>query len=155
MISGKYLLPGSYKIPGYVLLALGIVAAVLRFKIGIKPDFLNIKLFSAASMFFENKFFRFITNNFSEEIVILLIICGLFLIVMSKERREDEITSAARGEAMKISFFINFIFIALATLFTYGFAFIYTALFYMLFWPLIYYIGFLIICKLKRSAQPR
>ncbi len=155
MVSGKYLLSGSYKIPGYVLLALGVIAAALRFKIGIKPEFLNFKLFSAASMFFENKFFRFITNNFSEEIVILLIASGLFFIVMSKEKREDEITSAARGEAMKISFFINFVFIALATLFTYGFAFIYTALFYMLFWPLFYYISFLIICKIKRSANPQ
>ena len=153
MVSGKYLLPGSYKIPGYVLLATGIIAGILRFRIGIKPDFLNIKVFSAASMFFENKFFRFITNNLSEELVILFIACGLFFIVMSKERSEDEITSAARGEAMKLSFYLNFIFIALATLFTYGFAFIYTALFYMLFWPLLYYISFLIICKIKRSAK--
>ncbi|MCA2005047.1 MAG: hypothetical protein LDL01_04545, partial [Ignavibacterium sp.] len=74
---------------GLLLVVLGVISAYTRFYLGIKPSFLTIPVFTIYSSFIDTKTFQIITNNISEEIVILLLLIGLLLINFSKEKFED------------------------------------------------------------------
>ena len=68
---------------------------------------------------------KLVNNNLGEEITLLLVLTGLFLIALSKEKTENEMISNIRYQSLIISFYISFIFLLAATFFTYGFAFLY------------------------------
>ncbi|MCX8104552.1 MAG: hypothetical protein N3D80_01610 [Ignavibacterium album] len=107
-----------------MLVVLGVISAYTRFYLGIKPSFLTIPVFTIYSSFIDTKTFQIITNNISEEIVILLLLIGLLLINFSKEKFEDDIVDHFRFKALLYSVLINSILLLLSTVFIYGLAFI-------------------------------
>jgi uncharacterized membrane protein YfcA len=109
---------------GLILFLLGIIAAYIRFSLGIKPAVLTLPVFSLYSSFLETKTFQIITNNISEEIVALLLLVGLLLLNFSKEKIEIEQTDKLRFRALITSVFVNSMLMILSTLFIYGFAFV-------------------------------
>lgn len=123
MISGL-LIPHKYKFVGIILLLLGIIAAYLRFYLGIKPTYLNLPVFAFYSSFLETKTFQVITNNISEEIVSLLLLLGLMFINFSKEVVENEIVNSIRLFSFSSSVLLNSVVLFFSVLFIYGFAFV-------------------------------
>ncbi|HCE58642.1 MAG TPA: hypothetical protein DER09_12645 [Prolixibacteraceae bacterium] len=121
----RFLLPANFRIAGVVLLVLGIITGFIRFYLGIKPKLLNIKVFAFYSEYLDNKYMKLVNNNIGEEITILLIISGLFIFAFSREKDESEILNNLRFKAFVASFYLNFVFLIGATLFTFGLAFIY------------------------------
>jgi hypothetical protein len=71
-----------------------------------------------------------VQNNLGEEVTIFLIISGLFLFAFSREKVENEITHEIRYKSMIISFYLSFVFLMAANIFTFGFAFIYMLILY-------------------------
>ncbi len=68
MVKSKILLPRYFRYIGIFLTMAGIVMSVIRFGYGIKPDFLEVKVFVVYAAYLQTSEFRFITNNISEEI---------------------------------------------------------------------------------------
>lgn len=120
----RFLLPHKFMFVGLLLVVLGVISAYTRFYLGIKPSFLTIPVFTIYSSFIDTKTFQIITNNISEEIVILLLLIGLLLINFSKEKFEDDIVDNFRFKALLYSVLINSILLLLSTVFIYGLAFI-------------------------------
>jgi hypothetical protein len=117
-------LPNKLRIYGWVILLFGIILGVSRFYFGVKPEFLNIKVFAVYSKYFETNYFKVIENHVSEELTALLILVGLFIISFTKENIENDSVSAIRYKSLIFTFYINTVLIALSFLFVYGFGFI-------------------------------
>lgn len=120
----KLFLPNKLRIYGWVILLFGIILGVSRFYFGVKPEFLNIKVFAVYSKYFETNYFKVIENHVSEELTALLILVGLFIISFTKEKIENDSVSAIRYKSLIFTFYINTVLIALSFLFVYGFGFI-------------------------------
>ena len=120
----KLFLPNKLRIYGWVILLFGIILGVSRFYFGVKPKFLNIKVFAVYSKYFETNYFKVIENHVSEELTALLILVGLFIISFTKEIIENDSVSAIRYKSLIFTFYINTVLIALSFLFVYGFGFI-------------------------------
>ena len=120
----KLFLPNKLRIHGWVILLFGIILGVSRFYFGVKPKFLNIKVFAVYSKYFETNYFKVIENHVSEELTALLILVGLFIISFTKEKIENDSVSAIRYKSLIFTFYINTVLIALSFLFVYGFGFI-------------------------------
>ena len=77
------------------------------------------------SEYLDEKYMKLVNNNLGEEITLLLVLSGLFLIAFAKEKSEDEMVRDIRYQSLIISFYLSFTFLLAATFFTYGFAFLY------------------------------
>ena len=122
--SGKYLLPHYWQKAGWALFLLGVIALYLRFGLGIKPDWLLVKVFTFYSSIMETRYFTVTTNNISEEIGILLTGLGLFLIALSKEKDENKIIWELRAKSFIISVYINAAVFLFFVVFIFGWGFL-------------------------------
>lgn len=119
-----FLFPRKYKVPGSILLLIGITLGVVRFYFGIKPKLFDVKVFSIYSKYFETSYFKVISNHISEELTALFSIAGLFLLCFSKEKNENETMNQIRLKSLILTFYINTAFILLSFVFIYGFVFL-------------------------------
>lgn len=131
MFKTIFLLPRNFRFVGLFFLVSGFIAGVARFYFGFKPKFLTIDFFSLYSYYLDEKFMQTVRNNFGEEITGFLIITGLFMIAFAREKTENELIGIIRMRAFFYSFYLNFLFLLVALLFTFGFAFIYMLMFNM------------------------
>ena len=121
----KFLLPAKFRFVGSIFFIAGVITGIFRFYLGIKPKILDARVFAVYSEYLDEKYMKLVNNNLGEEITLLLVLTGLFLIALSKEKIENEMISNIRYKSLIISFYISFIFLLAATFFTYGFAFLY------------------------------
>ena len=119
-----FLFPRKYKVPGSILLLIGITLVVVRFYFGIKPKLFDVKVFSIYSKYFETSYFNVISNHISEELTALFLITGLLLLCFSKEKDENEFLNQIRLKSLILTFYINTGLILLSFIFIYGFVFI-------------------------------
>jgi len=120
----RLLFPQWCRKVGFILFLLGIVAAYLIYILNTKPDFLDIKVFAVFSYYFDKKYFSVIKNNAGEEIIIIPILIGLFLLTFSKLKNESVTSVMLRLQAIFISVYINTFFLVLSVVFVYGLGFI-------------------------------
>jgi hypothetical protein len=120
-----FLFPFYVRYVGLGFIFIGIIIGIIRFYFGQKPDILDMKIFAFYSSYLESKYLEIIRNNMSEEFTGFFILSGLFLIAFAKEKKEDEHTNSIRLRAFIYSFYLNFVFLLGALLFTFGFAFVY------------------------------
>lgn len=153
-VKGVYLLPKSFRPVGWLFVFLGIVFAVFRFHYGMKPEFLEIKVFAVYSSFLQTKYFTFITNNYSEEVVGLLLFIGLLFIAFSKEKDENEEVMLLRLRSLFLSVYINSVILILSLLFVFGLGFVKVLVLNMFSVFVIYIIVFRYsLSKLNRSSD--
>ncbi len=122
---GIYLLPNKFNIIGVLLFVVGIIITIIRFYFGVKPDWLDIKVFAVYSSFLQTKYFTFITNNILEELSGLILLVGLVFIAFSKEKTENEIIEQIRIRSFFYSVYINILFTVFAFIFIFGLGFVY------------------------------
>lgn len=108
---------------GFLILMSGILAAFVFYVMDLKPAFLDIKVFAVFSYYFDKKYFSIIKNDISEEIVIILMLVGLFLVSFSKLRNESDVSVLLRIKAILLSVYINTLFLLLSAVFFYGLGF--------------------------------
>jgi branched-subunit amino acid transport protein AzlD len=139
MNKNNILLPGNFRFAGILFLVSGLFLGVIRFYFGIKPDVLDMKPFAFYSSYIENKYLQFVGNNMSEEIVGLLVLCGLFSIAFSSDKEETPFKEQLRVKALYLTVYAQLVFLILSLLFTFGFAFVYMLMANMIF-PLVFFI---------------
>jgi hypothetical protein len=134
----KYLLPNIFQTAGLVLAIAGIVMTYLRFGAGIKPGFLDVKVFAFYSTYFDTKYFRIIDNNIGEEVCGITLLLGLFLVAFSREKNEKEHFWIYRLKAFILATYCSVAFLLLSFFFVYGLAFFNMLSLYIIL-PLLFY----------------
>jgi len=153
VILKKLLLPSYCKIIGYILTITGIFCSYVRFGLGIKPAFLEVKVFAIYSSIFQARYFSPVYNNISEEICGVLLLSGLFLMTFSRERQEQNSLWRLRYRSMFLAVFINTLLLLFATLFFFGLGFLVMMTLHLFSLLLIYNIIFFIArIRSKRST---
>lgn len=110
----------KFRIPGYLLLAGGIIMAILY--AGFKFRF-EIPVFAVISSYLKTKTFTSFSTNFADELTMLLLLAGCFLLAMSQEKEETDAVKEARAKAIKYTVIINSAIFGFSVLFFYGAAF--------------------------------
>lgn len=121
---GKYLLPRFCLFIGLLCILVGLTVVIVRFGIGYKPEFLNMKVFAMTSTYFSTNYFHTISNNVSEEISGLMLVVGFLLVSLAREQTETLATVQCRYKSMILAIYINSILLLLSFLFIYGLGFI-------------------------------
>ena len=111
------LFSNKFKIPGLILVIAGLVLAILYFSINLRFE---IPVFAVVSSFMETKLFTTFSTNFADELTMILLFSGLFILAMSEEKDENEQVKASRQKAVKTALIINSAILAFAILFIYG-----------------------------------
>jgi hypothetical protein len=141
----SFLLPRRSKLPGILLVISGAILAMVRFYWGVKPEFLNVKVFAIYSSFLQSKSFEVIQNQILEEIAGVLILSGLFMVAFAREETESYRINVLRLKSFFISAYLNTIFLLTALIFTFGIAFIYMMIISLISWLGIYVVSFRIL----------
>ncbi len=145
----NFLLPGRFKIWGWILFIPGSILGVLYMLDFRWPDFFDVfDVFDNKVLELEINFnataqkiidISLTDNNIFDEILSIMIIVGGLLISFAKEKDEDEFTSKIRSESLIWAILLNYSILLLATLFIYGESFL-TVMTYGIFTPLIFFI---------------
>jgi hypothetical protein len=120
----QLLLPFNFKRAGYLLAILGLLSSYVRFGLGIKPDFLEIKIFAIYSSIFKSVWLSIVNNNISEEICALLFLSGLLMIAFSREKNEQDGYDAIRTRSIFLSVYLSYLLLFLSIIFVYGIGFL-------------------------------
>jgi len=115
------LLPYKLKIPGFLLLCLGIILSIIYFVYGLR---IILPVFAVYSSFLETKIFTTFKTNFGDEIILLSYILGFSLIVFSKEKKELNSYRRLRIEAIIKTIRIYILWMVFSILFVYGNGFV-------------------------------
>jgi len=129
-----------------VLTLAGLVFTVIRFGYGIKPNFLELKVFVVYAAYLQTSELRFITNNISEELCGITLILGLFFLAFSRFKNETEGIWALRTKSFIYSLYTHTAILLFCMLFIFGWGFlmVMTAnlILYLLLYTLWFYILF-------------
>lgn len=141
------LFSNKFKIPGLILVIAGLVLAILYFSINLRFE---IPVFAVVSSFMETKLFTTFSTNFADELTMILLFSGLFILAMSGEKDENEQVKASRQKAVKTALIINSAILAFAILFIYGSGFM-AVIIANPFMPFIIYLILFSFLKRKRT----
>ena len=147
------LLPFFFRLPGFILLMTGSVFGIMRFWFDIKPKFLTMRVFAFYSEYLAEKYFRFVRDNMSEELVGVLLVVGAWMVAFSRDKNETEEKSALRIRAFYISAFLQMIFLVFCLLTTFGIAYIYMLMMYMILPPASFFIVYRIMASRIKSVS--
>ena len=89
------------------------------------------------------------TTNFADELILILLISGLGLVILSREKNEAEYLDSIRATAFARAFLTNIVFLLFSIVFIYGTGFI-TALVLNQISLSVFYIVFFFFLKLKK-----
>ena len=134
----SYLIPSGLRLPGIVLVIAGVLVLVARYQFNYKPEFLNMKIFAIYTYVIKSQSFNMITNQMTEEIGGILLLCGLFFIAFSREKVESEMIQTIRLKAFMLTAYFNLIFIICSALFFFGFGFVGALVLFSVAWLVFY-----------------
>ncbi|MFK7780925.1 hypothetical protein [Psychroserpens sp.] len=142
-MESNYFLPNTYKIPGWILLTIGVIAGVFLTISEYESDLLTVNvlaIFNGDSLFENNYgFFKILKNSIVDEIIALTIIIGGLMVGFSKEKVEDEFIYKLRKDSLVWAIIFNYIVLMFAIIFIYEFTF-FDVLVYNMFTPLLFFI---------------
>ncbi|HOW24750.1 MAG TPA: hypothetical protein PK711_03700 [Bacteroidales bacterium] len=128
-----------YKIPGLILILLGIGLTILY---SVHRMNLQVPVFAIHSSYLVTKYFTVIKTNIFEEIIFLSYFAGFLLTAFSRERVEHEAYSTMRAIAWQKAILINALLLVLCTLFVFGRGFLAVLIFNMFSVFILYHIIF-------------
>jgi hypothetical protein len=137
-MTGNYLLPHRFRWAGMACLLAGMAALVIYQWFDFR---IMMPVFAVFSSFLQTKYFTVIQTNAADEIMLLLLLAGLFILSFTKEKNESDEMEKIRSKALFLAFITNTALLAFAVLFLYGNGFL-GILFLNLFSPFILYIGY-------------
>jgi hypothetical protein len=123
----RYLLPHRYKLIGWVLLIVFFTLGVLRLTMGesFQLEMLSFSREGTTKFLSDGDFlFNLKANNFTDEIIMVLLLISLLLTGFSKEKTEDEWIGKIRLESLVWSVYVNTLLLIGAIIFIYGFMFL-------------------------------
>lgn len=139
----SYLLPHKYKIIGWFLLILGLIAGCVFFFGDYDTNALTISVISIyndTGIFGgEEGFLKIIENSIVDELIALSIIIGGLLVGFSREKLEDEFIYKLRKDSLFWAIIFNYIVLIFTVIFIYDFTF-FDVLVFNMFTPLLFFI---------------
>ncbi|WP_323788278.1 hypothetical protein [Psychroserpens sp.] len=139
----NYLISNKYKIPGWILLIVGLITGAFLITSEFESDLLEVNvlaIFNGDSLFSDNEgFFKIIENSIVDEIIALCIIIGGLMVGFSKEKVEDEFIYKLRKDSLVWAIIFNYIVLIIMIVFIYEFTF-FNVLVYNMFTPLLVFI---------------
>ena len=150
----NYLLPNKYKIFGWILFILGLIAGIFIYVSEYESDFLDVKVLSFYNddaIFSAQKdkgFFKIIENSIIDELAALAIIIGGLIVGFTKEKVEDEFIYKLRKDSLVWAIIFNYIILIIAIMFVYSMTF-FDVLVFNMFTPLLFFIFRFNFLKLK------
>jgi amino acid transporter len=139
------LLSYRYKIPGFILIFIGLILTILYFSVEFRFEMPVLAVFSS---YIETRFFTTFSTNFADELTLLILLAGFSLVVFSKEKKEFDFFQSLRINALVKTAIINVAFLIFSVMFIYGNGFIMILLLNM-FFPFIVYLGIFNFMKFK------
>jgi hypothetical protein len=146
----KILLPYPCKVVGIILLCSGVALAIMYLWFNFR---FMMPVFAVYSSFIETKTLATFRTNFADELTLLLLITGLAMIVLSKEKNETVDLDMLRLKAMAKALITNTIFILLSIFLVYGSGFIAVLVCNLIFFPIMYLIFFYLTGRKIRSNK--
>jgi len=113
----KFMLPNAWKKAGWALIAAGAVLTGFYIFTSFRITMPVPVLFSA---FLEIKYLTSFRTNVADELVMLTLLAGFFLVIFSKDKQEEEDSWDRRGKALFKALFCNSIVLLLSIIFIYG-----------------------------------
>jgi len=148
-MKSNYLLPNKLKIPGWIMLIIGLILGVFFRFSEFESDILETKvlaIFGGDDTIYINSsienpgaYFRVIKNSILDEIIALMIIIGGLAVGFSKEKVEDEFIYKLRKDSLVWAIIINYVVLMFTVIFVYNFSF-FNILVYNMFTPLLFFI---------------
>ncbi len=154
----NYLLPNKYKIPGWILLFIGIISGIFLFINDYEFNFLTTKVISLIheNNFLEPEegysFFKIIENPIADELSTLFIIIGGLLVGFSKEKQEDEYIYKLRKDSLVWAIIANYTILIITTVFVFHYTF-FDILVFNMFTPLLFFIFRFNFLKIKTRSH--
>ncbi|MGC1206041.1 MAG: hypothetical protein WA839_14295 [Flavobacteriaceae bacterium] len=153
----NYLLPNKYKIYGWILFSMGIIAGISFSIAGYESnlfttkvltiyDGLNIKINGKSS------FFTIQENSIVDELITISIIIGGLIVGFTKEKIEDEFIYKLRKDSLVWAIIFNYVVLLFATLLIYDLAY-FDVLIFNMFTPLIFFIVRFNFLKIKSGSD--
>ncbi|TXE15737.1 hypothetical protein ES692_15260 [Psychroserpens burtonensis] len=141
-MKSNYLLSNKFKIPGWILLIIGLTAYVFLFFYD-SPNIMEVNVLSIydGASFSNDKitYFKIIENNIADELIALSIIIGGLCVGFSKEKVEDEFIYKLRTDSLVWAVILNYGILMFTVIFIYNFKF-FDVLMYNMFTPLLFFI---------------
>jgi len=144
-----FLLPYKYKWIGTALTIFGLIGLVI---FNLFDFQINLPVFAVCSSFFVTKICTVFRTNVADEFIILSLLIGLFLLIFSKEKIENDTIKQLRLKAFGRATIANMALLIFSTLFIYGNAYIAVLLINLFSFSIFYLIFFSI---LKRKSLDR
>lgn len=125
MMQARYLLPHSFKRPGWLLFGVGFIAAIVFVILGEDPEGTSIRVLALVDdpLFNDTRWFGVSKTNPYDELILLFLIIGGIMLAFSKEKDEDEFIAKLRLESLVWATYVNYSILILALIFVYGIAF--------------------------------
>jgi hypothetical protein len=115
-----HLLSYQFKYPGFGSLMAGCIMAYLVISRNYKPDFLDVPVFAIYSSYLNKVIFGITQTNFADELAIILLLLGLILLAVSKQKLEKDHYMKMRSNALIWSVFLNTALMMVAALTFFG-----------------------------------
>ena len=115
-----HLLSYQFKYPGFGSLMAGCFMAYLVISRNFKPDFLDVPVFAIYSSYLNKVIFGITQTNLADEMAIILLLFGLALLAVSKQKLEKDHYMKMRVNALVWSVFLNTILMVVAALTFFG-----------------------------------
>ncbi|MDP3437305.1 MAG: hypothetical protein Q8S04_08675 [Bacteroidales bacterium] len=115
--------PFKAKVAGWMLVVAGLILGTLFAFFNLV---INLPVLAVFSSFMESRYFSVFTTNVTDEFTLLLIIGGMFLIVFSKDHREEESYEISaklfelKSKSMFKALYYNTIVLFFSIIFIYG-----------------------------------
>lgn len=147
-MKSNYLIPNTYKIPGWILLTFGLISGIFLTFSDFELNIIEMKVLaifggdSTIDNSFQeqaNPFFNIIENSIFDELVAIAIIVGGLLVGFSREKVEDEFIYKLRKDSLVWAIIFNYVVLMFTIIFIYNFAF-FNVLVYNIFTPLLFFI---------------
>jgi len=152
------LLSYQFKYLGFASLVAGGIMAYLVISWNFKPDFLDIPIFAIYSSYLNNVIFGITQTNFADEMAIVLLLFGLILLAISKQKIEKEYYMKIRVKAIILSVFLNTALAVIAALTFFGMGYLIILVINIFSQLVIYLIFFNVLLvseRMKRNHEER
>lgn len=116
----RFSFPHFFRPVGIALAAIGFVIGLLFILIDLR---ITLPVFAIVSMYLEKKFLTVFNTNVADELILLCLLGGLFMIIFSREKPGKPSLTHLKAKALFAALFYNSLLLFFSILFLYGQAF--------------------------------
>jgi hypothetical protein len=141
------------------LLLLGLLLGYSKFVLGVQLRWLEFRVFVVIATYFRSRKFEWITTNLTEELSLLALLSGVYVLAFSRGKPQSLEDVTLRLRALHTAFWFNGAALAVADLCIFGTSFLYVLVLELYMMPLLYLVIYQVMQfrmkrRLKKAALP-